>query len=92
MTRSEWIEKAAEQSGITKKELRQAYDALFDVLLETLKEGESVQISGLGSFVVRVQEEHVARNPKTNRSVTVPTSRKLVFLPGKKIKEQMNET
>ena len=90
MTKSQWIEKAAKNSSLTKKELNDAYHALSEALLESLLEGESVQISGLGTFTVRQQEAHTARNPKTGELISVPQSRKVVFLPGKTLKEKMN--
>ena len=90
MTKSQWIEKAAKQSALTKKELTDAYQALSKVLIESLCDGESVQISGLGTFSVRCKEEHTARNPKTGELLSVPPSRKVVFLPGKTLKEKIN--
>lgn len=92
MTKSQWIEKAARSSGITKKNLQHAYDALEAALLETLVSGESVQISGFGTFSARVQEPHSARNPKTNEIVQVPSTRRLTFIPGRTLKEKINET
>ena len=90
MTKSQWIEKAAKRSGLTKKELSDAYQALSQVLIDSLCEGESVQISGLGTFSVRCKEAHMARNPKTGETLSVPQSRKVVFLPGKTLKEKIN--
>ena len=92
MTKSEWIERASQNSDMTKKELKQAFDALFDEFKNAVLNGEAVQISGLGTFEVREQEAHAARNPKTNQQVLVPKTRRLVFLPGKTIKEKINET
>lgn len=92
MTKSQWIDRAAKNSGMTKKQLEAAYDALAEVFYETLQNGETVQLSGFGSFSVRTKEEHTGRNPKTNEIITIPASRRLVFLCGKKMKEKINET
>ncbi len=92
MTKSQWIDRAAKNSGMTKKQLEQAYDALASAFCDALQSGETVQISGLGSFSVRTKEAHTGRNPKTNETITIPTSRRLVFLCGKKMKETINET
>ena len=90
MTKSQWIETAAKNSGLTKKEVSDAYQALYGVLIDRLCDGESVQISGLGTFSVREKSTHVARNPKTGELLSVPQSRKVVFLPGKTLKEKID--
>ena len=92
MTKSQWIEAAAKNSGMTKKEMAEAYRALSDTFYACLMSGESVQISGFGTFEVRERESHSARNPKTGESVTMPATRRIAFLPGKTLKEKINET
>ncbi len=91
MTKSQWIEKTAKKSGISKKDLNAAYDALYGALEETLIAGESVQITGFGTFAVREKASYTARNPKTGEPVEIPASRRVVFLPGKTLKDKINE-
>ena len=91
MTKSQWIDRAAKQSGMTKKQMEQAYDALLATLEDTLAAGEAVQITGFGSFNVRTSAARMGRNPKTNEAIQIPASRRVVFLPGKKLKEKVNE-
>jgi DNA-binding protein HU-beta len=91
MTKSQWIEKAAKQSGISKKDLGAAYDALYVAFEDTLISGESVQITGFGTFAVREKAAYTARNPKTGEPVEIPASRRVVFLPGKTLKDKINE-
>ncbi len=91
MTKSQWIEAAAKQSGLTKKQMTEAYDALAQTFQKTILAGESVQISGFGSFAVRTKEAHKGRNPKTNEILDIPASRRLVFLPAKTLKDKLNE-
>ena len=92
MTKSQWIEAAAKNSGMTKKEMAEAYRALSDVFYECLMSGETVQISGFGTFEVRERESYAARNPKTGESIDMPATRRIAFLPGKTLKEKINET
>ncbi|MBQ8311100.1 MAG: HU family DNA-binding protein [Clostridia bacterium] len=92
MTKSQWIETAAKNSGMTKKEITDAYRALSDAFYECLMQGEAMQISGFGTFEVREREAYTARNPKTGESVEMPSSRRIAFLPGKTLKEKINET
>ena len=91
MTKSQWIEKTAKKTGMSKKDVAAAYDALFGVFEETLTAGESVQITGFGTFAVREKAAYTARNPKTGAPVEIPASRRVVFLPGKTLKDKINE-
>ena len=91
MTKSQWIEKTAKKTGMSKKDLTAAYDAFFNVFEETLIAGESVQITGFGTFAVREKAAYTARNPKTGAPVEIPASRRVVFLPGKTLKDKINE-
>ncbi|MBQ8416935.1 MAG: HU family DNA-binding protein [Clostridia bacterium] len=91
MTKSQWIDAAAKESGMTKKQLNDAYDALAKVFGERIAEGESVQLSGFGTFSVRKREARTGRNPKTGETLQIPSTRRLVFLPAKTLKEKINE-
>ncbi|MBQ9797549.1 MAG: HU family DNA-binding protein [Clostridia bacterium] len=92
MKKSEWIDAAAKESGMTKKQMTAAYASLEKVLQDAIMRGEEVQISGFGTFVVRNKEVHTGRNPKTNEIIQIPASRQVAFLPGKTLKEKINET
>ncbi len=89
MNKSQWIERAAAKSGLSRRRLSEAYDALSEVFEEALLSGEAVQISGFGSFSVRTVEEHIGRDPRTNQPLSVPKGRRVAFVPGKTWKEKM---
>ena len=91
MTKSQWIDAAAKESGMTKKQLNDAYDALAKVFGERIAEGESVQLSGFGTFSVRTRDARMGRNPKTGEALEIPSTRRLVFLPAKTLKDKINE-
>ncbi len=91
MKKTQLIEKAAEKSGLTKKQLDAAYEAFSDVLTEALVAGESVQLTGLGTFNVHTIAAHSGRNPKTNETITIPETRRVSFTAGKKLKDTVNE-
>lgn len=91
MTRSQLIDCAAKNGGMTKKQMEQAYNALLATLENTLAAGETVQLTGFGSFAVRQSNARMGRNPKTNETIQIPASRRVVFLSGKKLKEKVNE-
>ena len=90
MTKKQLIERAAKESGMTKKTLNEAYDALLKAIEDTLVEGEGVQISGFGGFAVKAQSARTRRNPRTNEPVEIPASRRLTFSVSKAMKDKLN--
>jgi len=60
---------------------------IFHIIEETLQNGEKVQISGFGTFLVKTRKGKVGRNPRTGEEVPVPDRRVIVFKPSKKLLE-----
>ena len=91
MTKTQLIDKMAKDAGMTKKQAAEAFDACIDTIIAVLSEGENVQISGFGSFSVKNIPAHMGRNPRTNEPVEIAASRRVTFVPGKALKEKINE-
>ncbi|MBE6602303.1 MAG: HU family DNA-binding protein [Ruminococcaceae bacterium] len=89
MTKTQLIDKIAKESGLTKKQAAKAFDACMNTVVGALTEGENVQISGFGSFLVKDVPAHVGRNPRTNESVEIAASRRISFVPSKSLKEKI---
>lgn len=90
MTKTQLIAKAAKETGLSQKNVAQVYDALMNAACETLANGETVQISGFGSFAVKQKAAYTARNPKTNAPVEIPAARRVTFTASKVLKEKIN--
>ena len=90
MTKTQLIEKAAKDAGLTKKSLSEAYDALLAAAIDALVAGDALQLSGFGAFTVKEKAAHTARNPKTNETVELPASRRVSFAASKVLKEKLN--
>ena len=86
MNKKEFIGVIAAKAGVSKKDTEAVYDALFASIVETLKAGEKVQVTGFGTFEVRERPERVAKNPRTGETVTVEASKAPAFKPGKEMK------
>ena len=92
MTKADLVEKIWEKIGLSKKEAQEIIEILFDTMKQTFIEGESVKISGFGTFNIRQKMSRRGRNPKTGEPV--PLSGKCVphFKPGKELRERVNES
>ena len=91
MKKTELVDKIAKESGLTKKQAAEAFDVCMNSVIGALIEGETVQISGFGSFCIKEVPAHMGRNPRTNESVEIAASRRITFLPGKTLKEKINQ-
>ena len=89
MTRSELTAMAAERAGIGKQEAEQMVSALLDSICQTLERGESVQLTGFGTFEVRERQAKVGRDPRTKEPITIPATQVPVFRPSQRLKDRV---
>jgi nucleoid DNA-binding protein len=87
MTKDELVAKIVEITGLKKADTQKALDALITTIIETIKTGDKVNITGLGIFKLKDKKARLARNPKTGESIQVPAKRAPKFLPSKNFKE-----
>ena len=90
MNKSQLIKCVADKSELSQKQVTEAFALIEETLVETLKAGEKVQLSGFGTFEVRERAERKGRNPKTGEVVTVAACKYLAFVPAKAVKETLN--
>jgi len=64
-----------------------AVNAVFDIISNTLADGDSVVISGFGKFEPVTTKARTGRNPKTGEPVEIPSRTAVKFRPGKALKE-----
>ena len=79
MNKSQLINVVAEQTNLTKNDVKKAIDAFFDIAEEKLQQGDKVVISGFGVFSVTQVSERVGRNPRTGEQVRIPSRRCVRF-------------
>lgn len=90
MTKAELVEKVASTTQLTKKHAELIVNTVFESIVQSLKEGEKIELRGFGSFRIRHRGARIGRNPKTGDRVAVPPKRIPYFKPGKELKELLN--
>ncbi len=81
----------ARAAELTKKDAERLVEIVFESIIETLNQGEKIELRGFGSFRVRERGARRGRNPKTGDPVNIPAKRVPYFKPGKELKELINE-
>jgi DNA-binding protein HU-beta len=87
MNKTELVSAVAEAAELSKKDAAKAVDAVFDSILNALKEGDKVQLIGFGNFEVRERSARKGRNPQTGEEIEIAASKVPAFKPGKALKE-----
>lgn len=67
----------------------QITNAFFEEIVAALEKGETVKLSGLGSFRVRNKKARPGRNPKTGVTVPVSPRNVVTFQLSQKVKDQL---
>ena len=92
MTKADLVDAIFEKVGLSKKEAQDIVEILFETMKLTFAEGESIKISGFGTFNVRKKMARRGRNPKTGSPVSVPAKKVPFFKAGKELKELVNNS
>ncbi|HUF04526.1 MAG TPA: HU family DNA-binding protein [Aridibacter sp.] len=91
MTKADLVEIVANEADMTKKDVEQLVEIIFESIVSTLNKGEKIELRGFGSFRVRERNARKGRNPKTGEPVEIPAKRVAYFKPGKDLKDIINQ-
>lgn len=89
MNKTELTNAVAERTGLSKKDVAQIVGATFDIMTESLTQGERVQVFGFGTFETRERSARMGRNPHTKEPCEIPASRVPVFKASKGLKDSV---
>ncbi len=85
MKKKDIVNNIAKTFSISTKLANTIVNIFFDSIIESLQNGEEVQLRGLGSFKIRIRNERNGRNPKTGEKVKVPSKKVVYFKQGKEL-------
>ena len=91
MTKSDLINKLAENHNISPNQAKKIVDLFFDTMIEALKDEERIEIRGFGSFEIRHYDAYEGVNPKSMEKIKIPPKRLPFFKAGKELKNRLNE-
>jgi len=89
MNKQDLVGEVANQTELTKKTSREAIDAVFSAITDSLATGEKVTLVGFGTFQVMERKARNGRNPQTGESIQIPAKKVPKFAPGKGLKERI---
>src|SRR5271163_5280250 len=90
LTKADLIEEVLRITELPRKESESIVETIFDSIIESLQNGDKIEIRGFGSFRTRQRRGRVGRNPKTGEKVEVPPKKIPFFKPSKELKDFVN--
>lgn len=87
MNKASLVEAVHAKLGGTKVQAEEVVDLIINSIVDSLKKGEEVSISGLGIFATKTRAARTARNPRTGESIQVPEMRVPKFRAAKALKD-----
>lgn len=91
MNKSELIESLAQDINVPHREAAAITNTVIDTMTDALAQGESIEIRGFGSFVIKNYDSYEGRNPKTGKKIKVKPKKLPFFKVGKDLREQVNQ-
>jgi len=90
MKKSDLIDAIAARQGMTKTQVQNVVDDVFDLVIKGLAEGEKIDVRGFGTFSVRESAARTGRNPQTGAAIEIAARRVPGFKPGKEMRDRVN--
>jgi nucleoid DNA-binding protein len=91
VTKIDIVNRLAEATGWTKIDVEIVLNGILANIVESIQEGDRVEIRGFGSFYAKERNPRLVKNPKTNKMVSIAHRFVPVFKPAKFFKESVNK-
>lgn len=90
MNKAALIEKLATEANVNKKQAEQMLESLVNIIIEELKAGREVTITGFGTFLPRTRHARGGVNPqKPSERIQIPQVTVAKFKTGKTLKDAL---
>lgn len=90
MNKATLIEKIAEKTGANRKLAESMINTMVDIIIEELKKGSDVSITGFGTFETMTRYSRGGVNPqKPTERIQIPEVKVAKFRTGKRLKDSL---
>jgi len=83
VTKADVIAQIAEKTGIDKADVSITVEAFFNVVKNSMADGENIYVRGFGSFVNKKRAKKIARNISKNTAIVIDEHYVPSFKPSK---------
>lgn len=89
MNKAKLVDHIASKTGLTKKSVSDVLESLMDGVMATVKKGDTVTLTGFGTFKASKRSARTGRNPQTGASIKIPARTVPVFKAGKAFRDMV---
>ena len=86
MIKADLVTIMAKTAGGSKTSAERAVNAMVTGIIDSLRRGRRVTISGFGTFVVARRAARNGRDPRTGKQITIPSAKVPRFRPSRSLK------
>ncbi|MBC7699948.1 integration host factor subunit alpha [Aquabacterium sp.] len=86
LTKADLSEMLFDRLGLNKRESKDMVEAFFELVHETLDQGQDVKLSGFGNFQIRRKAPRPGRNPRTGEAIPIAERHVVTFHASQKLK------
>jgi len=82
MQKTELIARVAKDAGVSQAEAAKVVNATIQAIVDSLKSGEKVTLTGFGTFEVRNTAARTGTNPRTKQKIQIAAGKRATFSAG----------
>jgi integration host factor subunit beta len=90
ITKRDICEKIAKRTDNTHTIVKETVQLFLDELINSLSQGQRIELRDFGVFEIRQRAARKARNPRTGAEAFVPAKNVVVFKVGKLMRERVS--
>ncbi len=90
MTKKEFANAVVAKAGVQSKDVQKIIDAVYGVVVDELKEGRKVTLTGIGTLEVVDKPAREGRNVRTGEKIQIAASKAPKFKASKTLKDVLN--
>lgn len=90
LTKAQIVERLFAMNLFTKGESAQITETLFELMKQSLENGDDVLVSGFGKFCVHKKNQRRGRNPQTGKPITLPPRTVVTFKCSGVLRDKIN--
>ena len=87
MNKSDLAKAVSDGATMSRKDAGEAVDSTIEAIIASVKNGESVQLAGFGTFYAKHREAREVRNPRTGEKMMPKAKTSVAFRPAAALKD-----
>ena len=91
ITKANLVEKISNRLGLSKAESQNLVENFFEILSNSLENGDDVKISGFGTFKLKKKNTRPGRNPMTGEVIPVSARTIVKFSASSKFRTMVHD-